>query len=198
MATKDFSPQLSSCSLAEETPCSEGTGCSCGSEAGLGDGNGLLLLYKHGFLPRAREGGLQSCFLFANSISIEGDGFAQGLQSAPERQNGMGAFLLLAATELIRSILVYLKVFWAPNHWKSIWSTWFVRPRCPCADKTQPLWHRSPAALASILSSREELCNTLIAVGLKMQQRLPRDANAVAGVTSPWSYLRVSKFSLTS
>lgn len=131
------------------TPCSEGTGCSHGSEGGLGDGNGLSVLpYKYSF-PKARGSKFQSCCLSTNSMSVEVDGFAQGLQSAPEHGN--------------ESSLAYVKVFWAPN----IWCSWFMWPQCPCVDKTQPPFGTDhPAALLSIPSSREELCNSLIAVGL--------------------------------
>lgn len=96
----------------------------------------------------------------AISISVEADGFAQGLQSAPRCQNGMGALLLWAVTELIRSILEYLKVFWAPNHW-NLGVPVQTRPNLPLAQITS-----STLVVLPTLSSRAELCNALIAVGL--------------------------------
>lgn len=114
---------------------------------------------------------------FTISISVEADGFAQGLQSAPEPQNGMGTLLLLAVRELIRSSLVHLKVFWAHNCWKSAWSSWFMRFRCPRVVQTHhPFGTDHPQRIYST-SQREVVQQLNRCWPLKTQQRLPGDAS---------------------
>lgn len=115
-------PLLLSC----RTSCWRAQVALAGQKLGWGGGNGLLLPYKHDFLPKIGEGELQSHSLFPNSISVEVNGFAQGLQSAPECWNGVGAVLLLAVRELIGSILANLNASRAPSCFSSIWSGRFT------------------------------------------------------------------------
>lgn len=126
---------------------------------------------------------------FTSSISMEADGFAQGLQSAPEPQNGMGTLLLLAVRELIRSSLVHLKVFWAPNCWKSAWSSWFMWFQCPRVD--HPFGADHQRSIYST-SQREVVQQLDRCWPLKTQQRPPEMPAwlPVAGTASLWSYLR--------
>lgn len=122
--------------------------------------------------------GLQSRFSFASSVSVAADGFAQGLQSAPECQDGMGALLLLALMELIRSILAYLKVFWAPKRWKSICSSWFW-PRVPVQTRPNlPLAQITGGIRIYSIFQRGVVQHLNYCWPLKIQQRLPQDASA--------------------